>query len=245
MTKRTREQTRSSKQRPSRRRKAAQQAAQRQYGEASRLAAAGELTQARKSYEQLKADASDPKLRALVHNDLAVIAAAEGDPVGAVNGLRMALTLHSDCEPARLNLALLEVDALVEDRESRVDGRGPEKTEDVRPQNADEQVIPERCLVDRQQVQTPGGQTVSGAGRSTLNPQPFPKCLLLMVTYNRLEYTKLAIEAVLQLDYPALDVVVWDNASTNGTPEYLKERLRGLFNVRLDCRRKTWAWCIP
>jgi 2-polyprenyl-3-methyl-5-hydroxy-6-metoxy-1,4-benzoquinol methylase/GT2 family glycosyltransferase len=59
----------------------------------------------------------------------------------------------------------------------------------------------------------------------------WPKCLLLMVTYNRLEYTRLALEAVLQLDYPNLRVVVWDNASTDGTVAYLRDRLKGLPHV--------------
>ncbi|HVX12039.1 MAG TPA: glycosyltransferase [Pirellulales bacterium] len=61
----------------------------------------------------------------------------------------------------------------------------------------------------------------------------FPKCLLLMVTYNRLEYTRLALEAVLTLDYPDLQVVVWDNASTDGTVEYLRDRLDGAANVTI------------
>jgi 2-polyprenyl-3-methyl-5-hydroxy-6-metoxy-1,4-benzoquinol methylase len=52
-----------------------------------------------------------------------------------------------------------------------------------------------------------------------------PRCVLLMITYNRLEYTRLALEAVLKLDYPNLRIVVWDNASTDGTVEYLRERL--------------------
>ena len=52
-----------------------------------------------------------------------------------------------------------------------------------------------------------------------------------MVTYNRLEYTRLALEAVLQLDYPNLRVVVWDNASTDGTVAYLRDRLKGLTYV--------------
>ena len=48
-----------------------------------------------------------------------------------------------------------------------------------------------------------------------------------MVTFNRLEYTKPALDSVLALDYPNLRIVVFDNASTDGTPEYLRERLRG------------------
>jgi 2-polyprenyl-3-methyl-5-hydroxy-6-metoxy-1,4-benzoquinol methylase len=64
-------------------------------------------------------------------------------------------------------------------------------------------------------------------------PAPLPKCLLLMVTYNRLEYTRLALDSVLELDYPNLEVVIWDNASTDGTVGYLQERLAGVERVRL------------
>jgi GT2 family glycosyltransferase len=52
-----------------------------------------------------------------------------------------------------------------------------------------------------------------------------------MVTYNRLEYTRLALEAVLKLEYPNLRVVIWDNASTDGTIAYLRERIQGLAHV--------------
>lgn len=60
-----------------------------------------------------------------------------------------------------------------------------------------------------------------------------PKCLLLMVTYNRLEYTRLALESVLKLDYPNLHIVVWDNASTDGTVDYLRQRLSGIERARI------------
>jgi SAM-dependent methyltransferase len=60
-----------------------------------------------------------------------------------------------------------------------------------------------------------------------------PRCLLLMVTYNRLEYTRLALEAVLKLDYKNLRLVVWDNASSDGTVDYIKQRLASLPNAEL------------
>jgi len=60
-----------------------------------------------------------------------------------------------------------------------------------------------------------------------------PSCLLLMVTYNRLEYTKLALESVLALDYPDLMIVLWDNASTDGTVDYVRQRLRDESRARL------------
>jgi hypothetical protein len=179
------------------------------YREAWRLAAAGEVTQARIFYERLKTDASDAKLRALVHNDLAAIAATEGNVDGAVKGLRMALRFDPDCEPARLNLALLDVDRIVEATARSV---------------------------ETETEKTPGAGVEQSATPqpSTLDTQPLPKCLLLFITYNRLEYTKLALEAVLQVDYPALEILVWDNASTDGTREYLRNRLSGLCNVRLE-----------
>jgi 2-polyprenyl-3-methyl-5-hydroxy-6-metoxy-1,4-benzoquinol methylase len=70
-----------------------------------------------------------------------------------------------------------------------------------------------------------------GAPDVRFSADRLPKCILLMVTYNRLEYTRLALEAVLKLDYPNLRVVVWDNASTDGTVAYLRDRLQGLSHV--------------
>jgi hypothetical protein len=54
-----------------------------------------------------------------------------------------------------------------------------------------------------------------------------------MVTYNRLEYTKVAVDAMLALDYPDLTIVVWDNASCDGTVAWLQERFRGDTRVQL------------
>ena len=54
----------------------------------------------------------------------------------------------------------------------------------------------------------------------------FPLIIVLMVTFNRLEYTRPSLESVLAQDYPNFRLVVWDNASTDGTIEFLKERLK-------------------
>lgn len=43
---------------------------------------------------------------------------------------------------------------------------------------------------------------------------------VLMITYNRLEYTKMALEALLQCD--KAEVYIIDNGSTDGTVEWLK-----------------------
>lgn len=80
----------------------------RRYQRARRLAARGRTDQARPLYARLEATAADPRLQALVANDLAVLAALDGVPDAAHVGFQMALALHADCTPARLNAALLQ-----------------------------------------------------------------------------------------------------------------------------------------
>jgi GT2 family glycosyltransferase len=45
------------------------------------------------------------------------------------------------------------------------------------------------------------------------------------MTYNRLEYTKLALESVLADPTEQFALTIWDNASTDGTVEYLKNEV--------------------
>lgn len=45
-----------------------------------------------------------------------------------------------------------------------------------------------------------------------------------MVTHQRLAYTQKALAALLESDYPSLEIVVWDNASTDGTREWVSSR---------------------
>jgi len=45
---------------------------------------------------------------------------------------------------------------------------------------------------------------------------------VLFITYNRLEYTKKALAALLKTNYPIL-IMIWDNASTDGTVEWLRD----------------------
>jgi glycosyltransferase involved in cell wall biosynthesis len=80
----------------------------RPYRRACRLAAQGRPTAARPLYERLAAETDDPRIKALVANDLAALAALDGDTAKACTTLRAALELDPHCEPARLNLALLE-----------------------------------------------------------------------------------------------------------------------------------------
>ena len=78
-----------------------------------------------------------------------------------------------------------------------------------------------------------GQRTNSNPQSEIRNPKSLPSCLLLMVTYNRLDYTRLALESVLALDYPNLQIAVFDNASTDGTVAYLEQRIAGERRARL------------
>jgi len=48
---------------------------------------------------------------------------------------------------------------------------------------------------------------------------------IVLVTYNRLEYTKKTIGSLLN-DKDEFDLYIWDNASTDGTQAYLKDELK-------------------
>ncbi len=47
------------------------------------------------------------------------------------------------------------------------------------------------------------------------------KVALAFITYNRLDYTKLALRSILANDQDDFALTIWDNASTDGTAEYL------------------------
>lgn len=46
---------------------------------------------------------------------------------------------------------------------------------------------------------------------------------LLLITYNRLHYTKLALESILADPTEAFRLTIWDNGSTDGTVEFLRK----------------------
>jgi GT2 family glycosyltransferase len=48
---------------------------------------------------------------------------------------------------------------------------------------------------------------------------------LAFITYNRLDYTKLALQSVLADCSEAFSLTIWDNASTDGTRDYLKNQV--------------------
>jgi glycosyltransferase involved in cell wall biosynthesis len=76
--------------------------------EAARDAAArGDHAAAADVLTALDADDTPPSLRALVRNDLGVLAAVAGDRAAAAARFRAALALDPACEPARINLTAL------------------------------------------------------------------------------------------------------------------------------------------
>ena len=51
----------------------------------------------------------------------------------------------------------------------------------------------------------------------------FPRASIIILTYNNLDFSRLCLESIFQkTTYPNYDVIVVDNASDDGTPEYLK-----------------------
>jgi glycosyltransferase involved in cell wall biosynthesis len=73
------------------------------YWDACRLAEQGRYEEARTLYAQLKSEAPDLRVRTLIANDLAVLAALEGRTDEALGGWNSALASDADCLPARLN----------------------------------------------------------------------------------------------------------------------------------------------
>jgi glycosyltransferase involved in cell wall biosynthesis len=80
------------------------------YRRAGQLAECGDHAEARRLYGTIIQAVGDPKLKALIANDLAALAALEGDSAAAADGFHKALALDHECEPARANLAFLEAE---------------------------------------------------------------------------------------------------------------------------------------
>jgi hypothetical protein len=80
------------------------------YRRACRLASLGKPEDARRLLDSIGTTA-DPRLKSLVTNDLAVLAAISGDLGAAQSALRDVLADDDGCEAARLNLAFLAAEA--------------------------------------------------------------------------------------------------------------------------------------
>src|SRR5260370_38927214 len=68
------------------------------YAQARRLAEHGQHDEARALYGQLQSSIADPKLKALVANDLGALQAAQGNFEAALANFESALTLNEQCE---------------------------------------------------------------------------------------------------------------------------------------------------
>lgn len=73
--------------------------------------------------------------------------------------------------------------------------------------------------------------------------RPLPPASLVVVTYNGLAFTKMCMETLLTTEYPVADVVVVDNASADGTPDYLRRLADRCPVVRpvLNCENRGFA----
>lgn len=87
------------------------------YATANRLAVVGDLSQARTLYNRLAKESQTPKFRALIENDLATLAAVDGEFDLARQMYSSALQIDSDCTLARENLLQLQQDAVFPDRD--------------------------------------------------------------------------------------------------------------------------------
>ena len=66
----------------------------------------------------------------------------------------------------------------------------------------------------------------------------FPKTTLAIVTWNRLEYTKKLLDSLLRYTHLPHEFLIVDNASTDGTVEFLQAFAFGERDVRLKLNRK-------
>jgi glycosyltransferase involved in cell wall biosynthesis len=80
------------------------------YENARQHALDGKYQDARRLYAGLQAPTSDPRLRAIIANDIATLDAISGDINAARQNLESALALDQACEPAKLNLALVQAE---------------------------------------------------------------------------------------------------------------------------------------
>ncbi|MDR1076309.1 MAG: glycosyltransferase [Xanthomonadaceae bacterium] len=63
---------------------------------------------------------------------------------------------------------------------------------------------------------------------------PFPRISVVVLTYNNLDLTRACLDSLItRSDYPDLEIVIVDNASSDGSPEYLEKFAAKYPNVKL------------
>jgi GT2 family glycosyltransferase len=61
----------------------------------------------------------------------------------------------------------------------------------------------------------------------------FPKISIIVVTYNKLDYTKMCLESIItNTEYPNYEIVIVDNASVDGSVEYIRNFKNSHNNVK-------------
>ncbi len=68
-------------------------------------------------------------------------------------------------------------------------------------------------------------------------PESPPKVAAVVVNYNGKDVTMQAVESLRRMTYPNFDLIVLDNASTDGSPEALASAFPGLLQVRVEVNR--------
>lgn len=62
----------------------------------------------------------------------------------------------------------------------------------------------------------------------------FPKVCVIIVTFNNLKYTKLCVESIYaKTAYPNVEIIIVDNASTDGTEDYLNDLKEEHANIKI------------
>ena len=73
----------------------------------------------------------------------------------------------------------------------------------------------------------------------------FPKISIIVVTFNNLELTKVCLDSIFRYSrYPNLKVIVVDNSSQDGTPQYLQELSQKQPNLKLILNKDNKGFAI-
>src|SRR5690349_7764477 len=73
--------------------------------------------------------------------------------------------------------------------------------------------------------------------QSPAMPERLPRVAAVVVNYNGKEVTLQAVQSLRQMTYPAFDLVVLDNASTDGSPEAIAAAFPDLRQIRVEVNR--------
>ena len=74
---------------------------------------------------------------------------------------------------------------------------------------------------------------------------PHPRVAAVVVNYNGKDITLQAVESLRRMTYPSFDLVMLDNASTDGSPEALAAAWPDLKQVRVDVNRGSSSGYAP